>query len=475
MEMDTRASETKKAVPFRSPKRFLADLDASTTAKVIAGAVDIALVIDDGVIKDLALGDPDLADEGYERIWRGKPWVETVTLESRAKIEDLLSEHGPSRSRWRQVNHPSQSGVDVPIRYTTVKAGKDNRFIAIGRDLRAVSSLQHRLMETHQSLEREYSRLREAEARYRMLFETMSDAVLIVDAASTAIEEVNPAAAKLLGAPAAAIAGGVLAELFAKKSQRDAERVIASALSSGKAVGSASLAKRRGECEITASAFAHYGRTLLVVRLSADGGAGASEESACATEMGSMIDALPDALIVTNSGLRVVAANRSFFSMTQLVSEGQATGRDLSNWLGRSPTELNMLVSSLKNYGVVRNFATVMRDRFGVESDVEVSAVAAPCEDEARYGFSVRSTARRLPAAPRLKDELPSSVDQVTGLVGRMPLREIVRESTDLIERLCIETALDIADDNRASAAEILGLSRQGLYSKLKRFGIDDA
>ena len=55
-----------------------------------------------------------------------------------------------------------------------------------------------------------------------------------------------------------------------------------------------------------------------------------------------------------------------------------------------------------------------------------------------------------------------------------MPLKDIVRDSTTLIERLCIEAALKLTDDNRASAAEILGLSRQGLYSKLKRFGIDD-
>jgi DNA-binding NtrC family response regulator len=59
-------------------------------------------------------------------------------------------------------------------------------------------------------------------------------------------------------------------------------------------------------------------------------------------------------------------------------------------------------------------------------------------------------------------------------LVGRVPRKELVRESTDMIERLCIEAALELTDDNRASAAEILGLSRQGLYSKLRRHGLGD-
>jgi DNA-binding NtrC family response regulator len=43
-----------------------------------------------------------------------------------------------------------------------------------------------------------------------------------------------------------------------------------------------------------------------------------------------------------------------------------------------------------------------------------------------------------------------------------------------MIEKLCIEAALDLTDDNRASAAEMLGLSRQSLYVKLRRYGMAD-
>jgi DNA-binding NtrC family response regulator len=37
---------------------------------------------------------------------------------------------------------------------------------------------------------------------------------------------------------------------------------------------------------------------------------------------------------------------------------------------------------------------------------------------------------------------------------------------------MCIEAALEMTHNNRASAAEMLGLSRQSLYVKLRRFGI---
>ena len=53
-------------------------------------------------------------------------------------------------------------------------------------------------------------------------------------------------------------------------------------------------------------------------------------------------------------------------------------------------------------------------------------------------------------------------------------MKEIVRESSDMIERLCIEAALTLTADNRASAADLLGLSRQSLYSKLHRYGLGD-
>ncbi len=49
-----------------------------------------------------------------------------------------------------------------------------------------------------------------------------------------------------------------------------------------------------------------------------------------------------------------------------------------------------------------------------------------------------------------------------------------MRETTDLIERLCIEAALELTNDNRAAAAEMLGLSRQGFYAKLRRYGLGD-
>ena len=58
--------------------------------------------------------------------------------------------------------------------------------------------------------------------------------------------------------------------------------------------------------------------------------------------------------------------------------------------------------------------------------------------------------------------------------IGRVSMKELVRDAIDVIERLCIESALELTGNNRASAAEMLGLSRQSLYVKLRRYGLSD-
>ena len=105
---------------------------------------------------------------------------------------------------------------------------------------------------------------------------------------------------------------------------------------------------------------------------------------------------------------------------------------------------------------------------------MEISAVTVRSGGQPCFGFAIRNVGPRLHAAPRASRELPRSVEQLTELIGRMSLKELVREATDVIERLCIEAALELTGDNRASAAEMLGLSRQSLYVKLRRYGLGD-
>jgi transcriptional regulator PpsR len=119
-------------------------------------------------------------------------------------------------------------------------------------------------------------------------------------------------------------------------------------------------------------------------------------------------------------------------------------------------------------------FATSLNPEMGPKLDVEVSAVSVMNGGTPCFGFSVRNVGQRLTGNSPAGRPLLRSPDQLAELIGRMSLKELVRETTDVIERLCIETALELTSDNRASAAELLGLSRQSLYVKLHRYGLAD-
>jgi transcriptional regulator PpsR len=157
--------------------------------------------------------------------------------------------------------------------------------------------------------------------------------------------------------------------------------------------------------------------------------------------------------------------------MAQMDSPEQVLGEPLDRWLGRAGVDLGVLIATLRQNDSVRLFPTVMRGRFGGETTVEISAASVPGE-HACLGFTIRDVGRRLPAEGRSTVGLQRTVGQLAELVGRVPLKDIVGETTDLIEQLCIEAALQLTRDNRAAAAEMLGLSRQSLYVKLRRFGL---
>jgi transcriptional regulator PpsR len=190
-----------------------------------------------------------------------------------------------------------------------------------------------------------------------------------------------------------------------------------------------------------------------------------------------LIESAPDAFVVTDLDGLILTANHAFMDLAQLATETQVRGQSLERWLGRTGVDLNVLITNLRQRGAVRLFATVMRGEFGASTEVEISGVAVTEGEQPCLGFTIRDVSRRLVPEVRTTGagrEMPRSVGQMTELVGRVPLKDIVRDTTDLIEQLCIEAALELTHDNRASAAEMLGLSRQSLYVKLRRFNIGD-
>lgn len=465
--MLTRKHSIEGKAPFGDAPTMLGSLDLESITRMAMVAGDITLVLDDsGRIIDASAGEdqfPGFSD------WIGRDWIDTVTVESRAKIMEMLAGARKQQTQhWRQVNHPGTNG-DVPVKYVVVPAGENNRNFAFGRDLRETAAVQQRLLQAQQSLERDYMRMRRLEARYRMLFDLSSEPVIIAAADGFRISEANPAAYRLLGAQAGSLENSKLLAQFDRGSREAVIAYLGSALTAGSVAPLAiHLREGLGDVALHAVGFRQQGEQFLMLHLRSEG-VPVSAEGSVALDI---IETMPDAFVLVDQARAIVGANIAFVELVGAASVEQLRGRLLDEFVGRPGIDLDLVDGQLAKHGSARNVATVVGAGGTAPGEpVELSAVRTGGANP-HTGFVIRPIGRRLRDLQPALQEKPRSVEQLTELVGRMSLKDIVRESTDLIERLCIEAALSYTSDNRASAAEILGLSRQSLYSKLHRYSL---
>ncbi len=451
-------------------------MDALTnelSSALIAESNDLSLVIDaDGVIRDVTLGSNEPALE-VALGWIGRPWIDTVTDESKNKIKALLnSESQDSPSRWRQVNHPVDDELDLPMMYKSMRAADGETIVAVGRDLRQVSQLQQRLLDVQQSLERDYARLHQAEIRYRMLFSMASEAILFVDADSRKIVEANPAAGKLLGRPANKLISRTFPRGFSDNSNDAIEELMLRVRAAGRAEDIiVRSATDQRSFRLNATLVRREDGPYFLIRLHAPDDPGNNDMTQKVLDV---VDRSPDGFVVTDPDGRITAANKAFLELCSIATELQAINQPVDRWLGRPGVDVNLLMRNLRNRPEVRQFVTTLFPEYGEPIDVELSAVSALDSDDPCFGFVIRRQISSARTKQQQAHDLPRSLEEMTQLVGRVPLKDLVRETTDIIERMCIEAALKMTHDSRASAAEMLGLSRQSLYVKLRRYGIGE-
>jgi transcriptional regulator PpsR len=460
---------------FTSPAKWLAGISPDAAALLIQAAADMALIFDrQGIVRDFAFTADEfgLAFTGTE-LWLGRLWRDQVTIESRPKIDDMVKAgQGKAPPAGRQVNYPAAKGNDIPVLMSVQPIGQTGLTIAFGRDLRAFAALQQRVVEVQQSFERDYARMRHIETRYRLLFQMTPEPVLIVDIASLKITDANPAARQTAGAKAKLI-GMTIAEFFAPEAAAGLEALLAGVRSTGRA-DDIEL-QPLGGAAMRASGFLFRQGNAQSMLLRLTGGAAAPGLTDTKAKLLQLVERVPDGFVVTTTNGKILATNEAFLEMAQLHGQAQAQGQQLDRWIGRPGVDLGVLLTNLRQHGSVRLFVSSLRDEFGTETPVEISAGAGPDGSEPTYGFAIRAIAQRAVAPAGEPRSFPKSLEQIIELIGRVSLKDLVREATDVIERLSIEAALTMTGNNRASAAEMLGVSRQSLYVKMRRHGLIEA
>ncbi len=455
----------------RSPDVLSRALGEGLGPQLVLEANDICLIIDEsGVIEQVAIGSEDTSLAPAEQ-WIGKAWSDTVTEESIPKIKDLLN-GGQFSGRWRQVNHQADDNLDLPVSWKTIHLD-DGKVLAIGRNLRQVSQLQQRLLDVQSSLERDYARLNQAEVRYRMLFSMATEAILFVDADSRKIVEANPAAGRLLDKPASKLVNRTFPRGFTDNSSDAIDELLLRVRAAGGAEDLIVKTAHNDEAlRINAALVRREDGPYFLIRMHAPEH---GSHDSYSNQILEIINRSPDAFVVTDPDGRIRAANQAFLNLTAMATVLQVVDQPLDRWLGRTGVDVALLLRNLRDRNEIRTYDTTLYPEFGEPIDVELSGVSALDSDEPCFGFVVRRQLQAPATQPSGGPELPHSLQEMTDLVGRVPLKELVRETTDIIERMCIEAALKMSGQSRASAAEMLGLSRQSLYVKLRRYGIGDS
>ena len=372
-----------------------------------------------------------------------------------------------------RINVPSPGSADLPLLCATLKVGSTGQIIALARDLREISLLQQRLVDAQQAIERDYTRLRQLETRYRVLFEMASEAVIVLDANTFKVIEANPRAADLLSDSVKKLSGRLLMDYLTKGDRIQVQSLLSKvAYTSTVAELNTSILSGQ-EVYLSAAPFRNENQSLILVTLKRSGELVDRHDSNAQSLVIQALEKAPDGFIVTNSAGKILTANQAFLRLIISDKLEQILNEPLDRWLERSSVDLRVMLSNLHEKGSIKLFATSIRDSFGTLHPVEISAVSVPYP-HACLGFTIREVGSRIRSKIQPEESITRSSEELTQLVGRLPLKEIINETTDLIEQLCIKAALDLTRGNRVSASEMLGLSRQSLYIKLRKYDLSD-
>lgn len=441
---------------------------------IIATASDIAIVISPEARILSVLVNPNHPYDGRLSHWEGRNLRDHLSEESQPKLDrelDRLSaDEGPARPV--ELNHIDRAAWEYPVRYSFHRISPDGALLMLGRDLRPIAEMQQQLVKAQLALERDYEAQRDYDTRFRVLLETTRDAFVFVSLSSGRIMDCNGLAANLLSTSKDNLVGAAFAQEFEGRRRGEfIETLTNAAVSDGS--GAVELQARRTArtVTLTPTIFRAAGERVLLCRL--DPSEDAEQLGDELTEnLGALYQEGVDAIVFTNSDGVLTAANESFLKLVDVAHLSLVKGKSLAEFLVRGNIDLKVLLENAARTGQMRMYATKLQSEYGSQISVEISVSLLNDRTHPAFVFIIRDASRaeavRRPGVAVSDD----AVRSVMELVGSATLKDIVAETTDVVEKMCIETAIELTRNNRVAAAEMLGLSRQSLYVKLRKYGL---
>lgn len=434
-------------------------------------ASDIALVLDDdGIIRGVAQG-ASMAVSKTAQEWIGQPWVDTVTSETRGKIEQMLKEVSSSGlARRREINHPSAKGGCIAMAYTAIRLGQNGPLLAVGRDLGAIAAIQQRFLTAQQEMERGYWQARQAESRYRLLFQIATDAVLVVDAQTLQIVEANQAASEMFEMPFDQLVGRMASFGFERHSRRVVEDLLAAARSTTQpAEIRARLLGKITPTSVSATQIRSDNAVRILVRVRSMSLPGASAD--LSATLARLVDGASDGVVVTDSVGRIQIANPAFLKIARMATEAEVKGRALMDWVGVSDEQFSSLLSSVRTQGITGRIASQLLSGDARVIRIELSAALLTEGDQECIGFTLHEVPATRDALTASGDQFQLELEQLSVQIGSVALPELLSLANLIVERHFVGMAMEKSGGDVDAAAILLkghpknaGLPLQGAH-----------
>ncbi len=455
--------------------------EPSSVDRLIEQAFDIAVFIDDsGEVSAISVS-PDAPSLGRLDHWIGRDFQSFLTVESQEKFAQRLARMRADPDlvpRPIELNHKDNANWEFPVRYTMHRESGSAGILLLGRDMQPLAEIQQRLVREQVAREREVERYRGIETCFRVVLEASETPMVLVEPESGRIRDINSAAAQVLGSKRDVLTGNNFAQAF--EGQRRANFVdhLRTTAGSEDASGLEMIVRRNGRVvRLSPDFFRASGEVLVLCKLAVIEDEDAAHPIS-SQALSSLFEASSDAIVLTDVNGVIRDANEGFLILADAAQLRDVQGRSMADFLSRGSVDLKLILDNTRKAGRMRSYAAQLQSIVGTRAAVDISAAKLRGRNaDLGLGLIIRDVTPR--DAPLVQDNGAAVSDEamrnVMDLVGTASLKELVSATADVVEKMCIETAVRLTNNNRVAAAEMLGLSRQSLYVKLRKYGFLNA
>ena len=455
------ASYLQDIINYGEESSFLHEIITCTTALIVTLNKD-GLIVKASSNDALYFGTPV---EG----WIGKHIKHVTSHDSLVKIDRILEhfEHqahsGALALPQIEINHINDKNEEFSIRYIAMKIAQQKQIILLGQDMSEIIELQQRIIHNHRELQIERDmQLRRKRASMRMR-EKSGDSRLVLSLKEGYILDATERVSKIFGQSAQELIDQNFFALFPQKTST----LLKNELSHNAHEMRFDLLlpyHSEQSLHFQAEKFGSNAHSYLICDIHT-----VEEQSHIENDAhhSPFFHQNADAFVIIDASGHILDANQQFIQLCDIETSPPYDALLIENYITKSNSEFRALIKMVEKNKSIINYDTTLNPLTALNTPIQLSIFQFTLLNNIFFGITIRGKFANL-----VNNHAQFEGQPCESFVKKIPLREIINRSTAVVEKKCIQEALNITKNNRLAAAEILGISRQSLYVKLRTYEI---